>query len=140
MHIPKQYWVHVILTTCYLINRMSSSMLNNQVPFSMLHPGVSPFSLPPRVFGCVAFVCNLKPNQDTLALRSLKCVSLGYPRTQKNYHCYNPQSRKYYVSSDVSFFESTPVFPSGNETDAGWQSDKHRDNNSFLFKGNIAAS
>jgi len=33
MHFPKQYWTNAVLIACYLINHMSSSMLNNQVPF-----------------------------------------------------------------------------------------------------------
>ena len=89
MHVPKQYWTDDILTACYFNNRMPLSVLNNQVPFSMLHLGVSPFSLP-RVFGCVAFVHNLEPNRDKLAPRSLKCVFLSYPQTQKSYRCYSP--------------------------------------------------
>ena len=83
MHVPKQYWAYIILTACYLINHAPSSLLNNQVPFSMLHSCVSPFPLPPRVFRCVVFVHNLEPNQVKLAPRYLKCVFLCYPRTQK---------------------------------------------------------
>ena len=53
MHVPKQYCADAILTAYYLINRMPSYVLNNKVSFSMLHPCLSPFSLP-RVFGCSA--------------------------------------------------------------------------------------
>jgi len=54
MHVPKQYQVDVVLTACYLINHMPSSVLNNQVPFSILHPGVSHFFLPPLCLGVLA--------------------------------------------------------------------------------------
>ena len=69
-------------------------------------------SLTSRVFGCVAFVHVLDPGRDKLSPRSRKCIFLGYFRTQKGYHCYSPESRRYFVSADVTFFESTPFFSS----------------------------
>jgi len=42
--------------------------------------------------------------------RSIKCVFVRYSRTQKGYQCYNPSTRKYLVSADVTFFESVPFF------------------------------
>ena len=37
---------------------------------------------------------------------------MGYSRTQKGYKCSNPQSRRYVVSADVTFFESMSFFTS----------------------------
>uniref|UniRef100_A0A5B6ZA67 Retroviral polymerase SH3-like domain-containing protein n=1 Tax=Davidia involucrata TaxID=16924 RepID=A0A5B6ZA67_DAVIN len=100
MAVPKSYWADVVLTATYLINRMSSSVLNNR----------SPFSLTPRVFGCIAFVHLLGPGCDKLSHHSVKCVFLGYSRTQKGYRCYDVVSHRYYTSADVTFFESSSYF------------------------------
>lgn len=106
MHVPKPYWDDAVLTGVYLINRMPSSILNNKSPFFLLYPGEPSFSLTPRVFDCVAFVHVLRPGQDKLSPHSIKCIFLGYSRTQKCYRCYVPVSCQYYTSVDVTFFKS----------------------------------
>lgn len=52
------------------------------------------------------------PGHDKLSPRARKCVFLGYSRTQKGYRCYHPESRRFFVSADVTFFESTSYFTS----------------------------
>jgi len=71
-----------------------------------LYPGKSIFHVVPPVFGHTYFVQDLSPGLDKLFLISVKYVFVGYSRTQKGYTCYNPSTRKYYVSADVIFFES----------------------------------
>ncbi|XP_042988400.1 uncharacterized protein LOC122316031 isoform X3 [Carya illinoinensis] len=110
MHVPKHFWSDGILTTCHLINRMSSSVLNGSSPFSILYPSSSPFSIPPKIFGCVCYVHNLGPGFDKLDPRATKCLFVGYSQTQKGYRCYSPALRRYFTIADVIFFESTPYF------------------------------
>ena len=59
--VPQRFWGDAILTACYLINRMSSSVLHDQIHHSVLLPNQPLFCLPPRVFGCVCFVHILTP-------------------------------------------------------------------------------
>lgn len=88
-NVPLRFWGDDVLTSCYLINRMPSSVVNNKIPHSILFPN-SPFHpIPPRVFGSTCFVHNLSPGLDKLSARSLKCVFLGYHRSQKGYRCYS---------------------------------------------------
>ena len=48
----------------------------------------------------------------------MKCVFVGYSRTQKGYKCFHPPSQKFSISADVPFFESTLYFsPHGSSLD-----------------------
>jgi hypothetical protein len=116
MNVPKIFWADAVLTASYLLNRMPSRILKGKSPFEMFFPGKNPFSVPPRVFGCVSFVHNHSPNRDKLDPRAHKCIFLGYSRTQKGYRCYSPSLRKHFVSADVTFFEDIPYYsPQGRQ-------------------------
>ena len=54
--VPQHFLGDAILATCYLINRMSSSVLHDQIPHSIIFPNQPLFCLPPRVFSSVCFV------------------------------------------------------------------------------------
>ena len=49
-----------------------------------------------------------------LDTRSVKCIFLGYAGNQKGYKCYYPTSKKFFVSMDVTFFESQPFYPTNS--------------------------
>ncbi|RVW98410.1 Retrovirus-related Pol polyprotein from transposon RE1 [Vitis vinifera] len=88
-HVPFRFWGDAVLTACYLINRMPSSVLHDQIPHSLLFPDQPLYFLPPRVFGCTCFVHILTPGQDKLSAKAMKCLFLGYSRLQKGYRCYS---------------------------------------------------
>ena len=96
----------------YLHNRLPSSPLEGPIPLTRLFPNASLFSLPPRVFGCTAFVQDYTPSPSKLAPRALKGVFVGYSRTQKGYHVYFPDTRRYITSDDVTFHEDVSYFSS----------------------------
>ena len=85
MHVPKSYRSDVVLTVYNLINRMPSTILGGQIPYTMLSLEAPLFHLPPKIFGCVCYVHILGPGGDKLDPRSIKCVFLGYSCTQKGY-------------------------------------------------------
>lgn len=107
-HVPKHFWGEAVLTATYLINRMPSRVLNFQTPFQILlnsHPHIRFLShVPPKIFGCTAFVHVVQQNRSKLDPRSLKCIFLGYSSNQSGYKCYSPQTKKFYNSMDVTFF------------------------------------
>ncbi|KAK2391898.1 putative mitochondrial protein [Trifolium repens] len=117
-HAPLKFWGDAILTACHLINRMSSSVLDNEIPYSLLFPKDPLYVVPLRVFGSTCFVHDLSPGRDKLSARAVKCVFLGYSRTQKGYRCYSPSTHSFYVSADVTFFEDTPFFASPTTSDS----------------------
>ncbi|RVX00109.1 Retrovirus-related Pol polyprotein from transposon TNT 1-94 [Vitis vinifera] len=115
-HVPFRFWGDVVLTACYLINRMPSSILHDQIPHSLLFPDQPLYFLPPRVFGCTCFVHILTPGQDKLSAKAMKCLFLGYSRLQKGYRCYSLETHRYFISVDVTFFEDSPFFSTTSES------------------------
>ena len=110
--VPQRFWGDAILAACYLINRMSSSVLHDQIPHSILLPTQRLFYLPPHVFGCVCFVHILTHGQNKLSAKATKCVFLGYSRLQRGYRGYSPDTNRYFIFADVTFFEDSPFFSS----------------------------
>ncbi|RVX23533.1 Retrovirus-related Pol polyprotein from transposon TNT 1-94 [Vitis vinifera] len=115
-HVPFRFWGDAVLTACYLINRMPSSVLHDQIPHSLLFPDQPLYFLPPRVFGCTCFVHILTPGQDKLSAKAMKCLFLGYSRLQKGYRCYSLETHRYFISADVTFFEDSPFFSTTSES------------------------
>ena len=105
--VPQPFWGDAILAACYLINRMPSSILLDQIPHFVLLPNQPLFDLPPRVFGCVCFVHIFTPGHDKLSAKAMKCVFLGYSHLQRGYRCYSPYINRYFISIDVTFFKDS---------------------------------
>ncbi|RVW89814.1 Retrovirus-related Pol polyprotein from transposon RE2 [Vitis vinifera] len=114
-HTPQQNGT-LFFTACYLINRMPSSVLHDQIPHSLLFPDQLLYFLPPHVFGCTCFVHILTPGQDKLSVKAMKCLFLGYSRLQRGYRCYSLETHRYFISADVTFFEDSPFFSTTSES------------------------
>ena len=56
-HLPKYFWVDVISTTCYVLNRVIIRPLLKLTPYE-IHKGRKPNISHPNVFGCKCFVLN----------------------------------------------------------------------------------
>ncbi|RVW50981.1 hypothetical protein CK203_071298 [Vitis vinifera] len=68
-----------------------------------------PQEQPQMTVGSNSFSVSCQNNDS--AIRSLKCIFLGYSSNQKGYKCYSPVTRKFYNSMDVTFFETQPYYP-----------------------------
>ena len=62
MHVPKHFWADAVSTSCFLINRMPSFVLDWATPFQTLFPHKSLFPIEPQVFGCICFVRDVRPH------------------------------------------------------------------------------
>ena len=74
MSVPKYLWSDTMLSACYLINKMPSSVLNKNSSFSYLYANKTPFSVTPRVFEGTYFAQDLSHGLDKLSPRSIKCL------------------------------------------------------------------
>ena len=86
---------------------MPSSVLNWNTSYHQLFPNKLLFPIGPKVFGCTYFVQDVHPQVSKLDSKSLKCIFVEYSRVQKGYRCYCPTLRRYFMSIDVAFFETT---------------------------------
>ena len=139
-HMPTSYWGEAVTAGAYIINRVPSSSLQFQTPFEVLHRLVSAPTmpnLPPKVFGCVAYVHLHKGLRTKLEPRGLRCVFVGYALHQKGYRCYHPPSRQLYVTLDVVFHETTMYYSSQTkENDEVQITTKPTDNVDIIAHGN----
>ncbi|CAL8141056.1 unnamed protein product [Prunus armeniaca] len=113
--VPHHLWGYAVLSAAYLINRTPSRVLDFKTPYDVFGDHVSPVSiskLPPKVFGCVAYVHVYSHQRSKLDPCALRCVFIGYSSTQKGYKCYHPPTQKGHVTLDVNFHEEVPYYVS----------------------------
>ena len=94
-NVPKCLRGDAVLITYYLINRMSTHILNYELSLTCflkayLH-NQSISSLPLRVFSCTSFIHIHNNDRSKLDFKTQKCIFLGYFPTQKGYKCYSPK-------------------------------------------------
>ncbi|KAI5353569.1 hypothetical protein L3X38_006463 [Prunus dulcis] len=88
MSVPHHLWGHGILAATHLINRTPSRVLDFKTSLDVLCAHTSPVfvsKLPPKVFGCVAYVHIYSHQRSKLDPSALRCVFIGYSTTQKGY-------------------------------------------------------
>nr|KYP52268.1 Retrovirus-related Pol polyprotein from transposon TNT 1-94 [Cajanus cajan] len=109
-HFPMHFWDYAFLTSVYLINRLPSSSIQQDVPFRKLFHQLPDYSFL-CIFGCSCFPCLRPYNKTKLQFRSQECVFLGYSTSHKGYKCLASSGRTF-ISKDVIFCESCFPYPS----------------------------
>ena len=71
INMPKWFWSDAVLTTCYLINKMPSTVLDGASPSFYPISSSSYFHSPPKVFGYVCYNHNFVQGFDKLGLHSM---------------------------------------------------------------------
>ena len=109
----------------FLINKVPSKVLSFGTPLKKIlseKPSIRHFvDLPLKIFGCTVFVTNNDLHKRKLDPRAQKCVFVGYSSNQKGYKCFDPVTKKYFVTMDVKFFENQSFLKSSSERE---QTDK----------------
>lgn len=107
--LPTKYLGECILTSTYLVNRFSSSILSNKSPYEVLH-GVPPSYSHIRSFGCLAHATVPIPHRDKFHSRVIPYIFLGYALCKKGYKLLHLHNHSIFYSRDVTFIEH--IFPS----------------------------
>jgi histone deacetylase 1/2 len=109
--IPPSFWHHALQMATYLHNILPNKKLALQTPTKILYQKDPSYSHL-RVFGCLCYPLIQSTFRNKLQARSTPCVFLGYPSNHRGYKCYELSSRRFFISSHVTFDENT--FPFSN--------------------------
>ncbi|CAN0840831.1 Retrovirus-related Pol polyprotein from transposon TNT 1-94 [Linum grandiflorum] len=102
--VPPGFWVEVVHSVIYLINRQVTHVLNGISPFYALF-GKQPDYSWLKVFGCTCYVFLPTKERHKLDPKVAKCVFVGYSDRHKGYLCYDIISRRLRISCHVVFLE-----------------------------------
>ena len=103
-NLPTDFWHFALAHAVFLMNRLPSKALNNQIPFEILH-GRKPDLQFLRVFGCQCFASTLSHNRRKLDPRARRCVYLGHRSGVKGFLVYDLATHEVIVSRNVIFHE-----------------------------------
>ncbi len=99
------YWPYAFQTASYLINRQPTPLLQTKSPFEALF-GQTPNYLKLKKFGCLCYPLTRPYNSNKMQPKSKACIFLGYSPTQNAYKCFEPQTKKIFISRHVLFDEA----------------------------------
>jgi len=100
------FWADAILYAPYIKNRCPSNAIRNKTPYELWY-GHVPLVKHLRVFGSTYYALIPKVHRNKLGARSCKCIFLGYSNISKAYRLFDEVNKKFVVSRDVIFLESS---------------------------------
>lgn len=98
------YWLGAFSSTTYMINRLSTKVLDDQLPFEVLYFQVLVYSNF-RTYGCQVFSYVQDYVLHKLSPRSLICVFISYNDKYKGYCFLDPTTYRVYITRHARFIE-----------------------------------
>ena len=120
--VPKYFWVDVVSTTSYVLNRMLIRPILKITPYELLK-GKKPNVAHLKIFGCKCLVLNNgKENLGKFDSKPGEAIFVGYSLTSKAYRVFNRRTLNIEESMHVVFdeivdLEENPL--ESNNTNAG---------------------
>jgi len=108
---PLRFWNYAFELSVYLINHMSTLVLQNKSPFECLFRRTPDYNFL-CTFGCLCFPFLHPYHAQKLDFQSSPYVFLGYSSSHFGYCCLDLESHRIYVFCHVCFHEN--VFPFAN--------------------------
>ena len=102
--LPKILWGELMFMEAFLGSRVPHSAIGMQSPYEML-PGTELDLSLLRVIGARTFV-HIESYSKKLELKAVKGRPAGYSNSSKNYHVYNPETRRIMQSRNVIFIDT----------------------------------
>lgn len=107
--LPDVHWGDCVLVATYVINRLPSYVLENNIsPYEII------FGKPPdyndlKVFGCLVMASPPGDSTNKFKPRVVPCIFVGYPSSKRDWKLLTLDSMMSFVSRDVHFHEH--IFP-----------------------------
>ncbi|OWB87019.1 hypothetical protein B5S33_g5772 [[Candida] boidinii] len=116
----EEFWADAVRTAEFFVNRLPSSAINFEVPFTRWY-GYSPDYSLFHSFGCSCHAL-IPPEKRSSKFSStaIPAIFVGYSLSHKAYRIYDPVSNEIFISNNVRFDDSTypwkekPVFRSSS--------------------------
>jgi len=105
-NVKLMFWADAILCAVYIKNRCPSNAIRNKTPYEMWNGNI-PSVNHLRVFDSTYYALIPKVHRNKLGTRSRMCIFLGYSNTSKAYRLYDEVNKKFVVSRDVIFLETS---------------------------------
>lgn len=105
--LPPNFWSFACDQAVYLINRLTTPILNNQCSYEILFQE-APNYKPIKTFSCLCYPWLRPYAKNKLEPKSMPCVYLGF--SNKYYSHFDPVTSKIYLSRDVVFSENNYPF------------------------------
>lgn len=107
-HLATSFCGDCVQADVHIINRLSSTVLNNSTPYKKLFQELVVYTHI-QVFGCLAFASNPSFTVDKFYPMRVSCIFLEYTSFKKGYKLLNLLTKQTFVSRDVIFKED--IFP-----------------------------
>ncbi|MCH80679.1 peptide transporter PTR2, partial [Trifolium medium] len=115
-HLPKQFWSYAVMHAVFLINRISTPILNNKSPYFCLL-NKSPDLANLKCFGSLAYASTLQNHRTKLSCRARKCAFLGFKTGMKGVVLVDIDTREILVSTKWSYYPSSSSIPVSSSHD-----------------------
>ena len=99
------FWEFAVNHVVFLINSISTPLLNNITPHEQLFGKPYDISFL-KVFGCLCYASTITAHRKKLDDRSIKCIFLGFPQNTKGYIVLNLKFHRIEISRHVIFHET----------------------------------
>jgi hypothetical protein len=117
--LPKHFWSYDVLHATYIMNRVTTPVLNNKSPYELLF-GILPDLNELKVFGSLAYASTLSVHRTKLSPRGRKCAFLGYKQGVKGSILFDLVTKEIFISRNVTHHDHILPYCTTNPT-TQWQ-------------------
>ena len=107
-NIKLMFQADVVLCAMYIKNKCPSNAIKNKTPYEMWYGHISSVRHL-RVFGSTYYALIPKEQRNKIGARGHKCIFLGYSNTSKAYRLCDEVNKKFIISRDAIFLESSKI-------------------------------